>query len=122
MDGETRSTFPFVLKIFNGLLLLITLILGVVVFFAILDMVFIISTAIVARTTTDATVQESYIVINIRNIWVFLGGILLLAFLIVGIDYHTKRLSNNKTSRILLWTLLIEFMVIGISLLSQFFV
>lgn len=114
--NKADSDFPLAMKIINGVMLLVSMILAVATFFAILDLVFIISTSIVIRTG-ETTVQQSYIVTTARNIWVFCGGILLLGFLVGAFDYYSRRLGNEQTSRFLLWTFLVEIIIIAISLI-----
>ena len=108
----------YVRKSLNVLLILVTSILSIVAFFALQDILTVITAFIVAHTSEPGvTTQDTYIVITMRNIWVFIGGILLLTLLIVNLDYHATRINRAKTTKILLWTLLIEVGSIGLSLL-----
>lgn len=100
-----------VLKIYNGLFLLLTLILAVAAFFAIMNILLSISTVIVLQTS-DVTVRQLYIIATVRNAWIFVGGALLLGFLVGAFDYHSRQLGDKKTGRILLWTFLIEIVII----------
>lgn len=107
---------PLMFKIFNGILLIISLILGGITFFAILDLLITLVAPLVIGST-DSTVQEAYIFVSIRNFWMFFGGCFFLGFLVVGLDYHTRRLGNAKTRRILLVTLVIEILIISTSVI-----
>lgn len=111
-----ESSFSLLSKIIDGLLLLLTLILSVAVFFAIMNILLTITTILVIPKDS-ITVQQAYIVGAVRNFWVFFGGIFLLAFLIGHSDYHSRRLGEHKTSRILLWTFIIEIILIVIGLI-----
>ena len=63
------------------------------------------------------TIRDTYIVITARNLWVVVGGILLLMQFIISIEYHPKRLDQLRTTEILGATLVIELVCIGLSLL-----
>ncbi len=114
MNVSTNSLLIVLRQLTNVLLIILTMILGVLTFFAIMDIVMTIGVLIVVQSP-EITTQQKYTISTIRNIWVFFGGCLLLGFLIVCIDYHTRRLNNTKTTRILIGTFIIEAIFIGIS-------
>jgi hypothetical protein len=118
MASTDRTTSPSQLssKILNGLLLIVTSLLGVVVFFAILEILLIVGQFIFMRTI-DSTLQRSFAVVSVRNFWMLCGGGLLIAFVIGGIEFHIKRLGRARTRSILLRTLAIEIVIIAISLI-----
>ena len=100
------------LKLSNVLLLLITLILGVVTFFALMEIILTIAANVIVRTSEESF-RQSYVLGTIRNFWLLCGGGLLLAFFIGAFEYHSKRLGNTRTRRILIGTLIIELVIIG---------
>ena len=114
MDEMTKPTL-ILASIVNSLLLITTLVLGVIAFFSILDILITITTYLVITDPLNTTVREIYVVATVRNFWIFFGGALLLGFLVGGIDYHTRRLGKNRTTRILFWTFAIESIFIIIS-------
>lgn len=116
MNDKANSELPVWLQILNALLVLITLVLGVVTFFSIQDILLTVSAPLIINSA-DITVQQKYTLSTIRNFWALCGGAFLLAFLVVGLDYHLRRLGNPKTSRILWRTLVIEIIIIGFSLM-----
>lgn len=100
-------------KCLDGALLLITLFLGGISFFVIQDIVLVIATSLVVKSA-DITVQEIYTISTIRNGWMFCGGCFFLGFLIIGIDYHARKLGKMRTTRLLVITLIFELLIIGI--------
>lgn len=118
VTNGTKNIPDYVRKMLNVLLIVLTSVLAVVTLFAIQDILIAITAFVVARTSEPGvTVQDRYIVVTVRNFWVFIGGLILLALLMVGIDYHTRRLGNPRTTKILLWTLFVEIIFIGLSVL-----
>lgn len=120
MDDITNAPhtdIPFAQKLLNIFMLIITLILSVVSFFAMLDIVLFVATLLVIQSPDSNTIQQKYTISSIRNVWGFISGCLMLAFLVISVDYHTRRLGNYKTTRILLLTLVIEIIIISIRLL-----
>lgn len=111
-DADTTIIF----KVINGLLLIITLILSIIAFFSIQDILLTIAASYVIDPT-DITVQAKYTLSTVRNVWLMVGGCFLLAFFIIGIDYHPRRLGKRKTRKVLLITLAIELVIIGIRLI-----
>lgn len=101
-------------KVTNGLLLLASMVLSVLTFIAIQDILLALVAPLVL-TGEDATVQNKYALVTLRNIWVLIGGALLLAYLVTGIEYHAKRLDQARVRRILLYTLLVEVILIVVS-------
>jgi len=116
MSVSTNSLLHVVRQLTNLLLIIVTMILGVVAFFSIMDMLMTIGASVVIQSA-DITTQQKYTISTIRNVWVLFGGCFLLGFLIVSIDYHTRRLNNPKTTRILMGTSAIEVIIIGLSLI-----
>lgn len=106
-------------KPMNIVLIIVTSVLAIITFFAIQDILVTVTAFIVARTSSEpwVTVQDTYVVITVRNVWVFIGGILMLSLLIVGLDYHSRRLDQPRTSKLLFGTLLIELFFIIVSML-----
>lgn len=115
----TQTPPIYVRKITNVVLIIVTSLLAIVTFFAIQDVLVAITAFIVAMNPTEdwVTVRDTYIVITVRNLWVFIGGILMLALLVVTTDYHSRRIGNPKTLKILLWTLGIEVFFIALSMI-----
>jgi hypothetical protein len=111
-----ESKLPIIAQVFNGILIVVTMILGVVAFFSLLDIVIMVSLPLVVQSA-EPTIQQNYMISTIRNFYLFIGGCFLLGFLIISMDYHTKRLSKRRTTRILVQTLVIELIIIGIDLI-----
>lgn len=117
MDNTKISSTSLLLVVrqfSNVLLVIVTMILGVIAFFSLLDIVLTISAAIVIQTA-NVSVQQKYTISTIRNFYLLFCGCFLLGFLIVSMDYHTRRLSNPKTTRILMGTFMIQVIILGIS-------
>ena len=115
MLDKSKSNPSLTFKILNGLYLLITMILGVVTFFALLQIILIIAENIAVRTI-DTPLRQMYTVGTVRNFWFVCGGGLLLAFLVGGFDYFSRRLDNAKTRSLLLRAIASEGMIIALSL------
>lgn len=115
----TSRTPKYIHKSLNVLLIIFTSIFAVIAFFAIQDILIAIAAFIVARTSSEpwVTVRDNYVVITVRNLWVFVGGILLLILFVVNLDYHARQIGNARSTKILLWTLLLELFFIGLSAL-----
>ena len=111
MTDTHRST---IFKVTNGLLLLASMVLSLLTFIAIQDLLLALIGPLIPNPD-DVTVQEKYILVTVRNVWVLFGGALLLAYLVTGIEYHLKRLDQQRVRRILLYTLLVEIILIGLS-------
>jgi DMSO reductase anchor subunit len=105
-------------KVVNGLLLLVSLILGMVTFLSVLNILAAIGSLIVVKTM-DSTFQQTYTMVTIRNVWMLCGGGLLVMFIIGSAEYHSKRLDKPGTRRLLLRTLAVEAVIsiIGIGLM-----
>jgi len=111
---DTHSSMVF--KLTNGFLLVASMVLSVLTFIAIQDILLALVAPLVLNSE-DATVQNKYTIVTIRNVWVLFGGTLLLAYLVTGIEYHAKRLDQERVRRILLYTLLVEIILIGLSVI-----
>lgn len=112
----TTSNPSLTYKVTNGLLLLASMILSLITFIAIQDILLALVAPLIL-TSEDATVQNKYTLVTIRNVWVLFGGTLLLGYLVTGIEYHAKRLDQERVRRILLYTLLVEIVLIGLSVI-----
>ena len=115
MLDKSKTNTSLTYKILNGLCLLLTMILGVATFFALLQIILIIAENIAVRTV-ETPLRQVYTVGTVRNFWFVCGGGLLLAFLVGGFDYFSRRLDNIKTRYMLLRILAVEVLIIGISL------
>jgi lysylphosphatidylglycerol synthetase-like protein (DUF2156 family) len=116
----TTTQSGYTRKILNLILLIVTTVLGIVTFFAVQDIIIEVTAYIVAQNPSEEwgnTIRDTYIVISARNLWVFVGGILLLMQFIIAIEYHPKRLGQLRTTQILGITLAVELLCIGLSLL-----
>jgi len=116
MKVSTTSLLLVVRQFFNALFVIVTIILGVVAFFSLLNILLTISASLVIQSA-NVTVQQKYTISTVRNFYLLFGGCFLLGFLIVSIDYHMRRLSNPKTTRVLIGTFVIEVIIIGLSLI-----
>ena len=111
---STNSIFLAGQQVFNALFVIVTMILGVIAFLSLLDIVMMISASLII-TSLDVTVQQKYTISTIRNLYLIFGGCFLLGFLIVSMDYHMRHLSETKTRRRLIITLVIELIIIGLN-------
>lgn len=111
------SNMPTIMRqIMNLLLVLITLALSVVTFFVVQEIVLIIANHLIL-TSAHITVRQNNALATIRNFSAIISGLTLLSFLVFTVDYHTRRLEKPQTSKILLWTLLVEIIIIVIRLI-----
>jgi hypothetical protein len=116
-NSKVNTDTTFQLKLLNGLLLLITCILSVVVFFGILEIIVSVANFVLIRTM-DSPTQRAYTIITLRNFWMLLGGGSLAMFLIGSLEYHLKRLGNEKTRHILVKILRVEAVIIVLSVIA----
>jgi hypothetical protein len=116
MLDKTKISPSLTLKMLNGLCLLITMVLAVATFFALLEIILILAENIVVRTV-DTPLRQVYTVGTVRNFWFVCGGGLLLAFLVGGFDYYSRRLGNEQTRSMLLRILALEVIIIALRII-----
>ncbi|MCB9458588.1 MAG: hypothetical protein H6670_02980 [Anaerolineaceae bacterium] len=110
---DTDRSFITAAKVIDGLLLVLSLGLSLLAFIAIQEILLTIA-APFAVQSAENSVQSKYIVVTVRNFWVFIGGALMLAYWVGSIDYHLRRLGSAKTRRILTIALTVEIILIAI--------
>ncbi len=110
MTGKTKDVLPKYAIAFNGILLLITLILGFGTFISLTNSVGVIAN-IIATQSNPVPYQQSRIILNIRNFWMLLGGGIMVIFLAGNMEYHATRLGREKSRRNLMVILLIEVVI-----------
>ena len=112
-DRTELNTSTF--KVFNAILLFATLILGVAAFLGMMEIVTTIG-ALVLSNARMSNVQGSNALASVRNFYMLIGGGLMVAFVIGGIEHYSKRLETEKTRSRLIKTLVIEVVIIAIGL------
>ena len=106
------SIFAFVLKLASWLLLAAVLVLSVVAFFAVLEILLTVGALFIAGQVEGA-IRQNYALASLRNVWLLVGGALLIGFVIGGLDHFARRLDEPKARRRLLWILALELLVIA---------
>lgn len=116
----TTSEMPQSKKIMHGLLAtvlwLATAGVGFLAFIAIQD----IATSAVALALVDNTAEIGVVethgwITTARNVSTIFGGILWLAVVVGGMEYHFRHVGQRRSYRVFAWTLGIEAVLIAIS-------
>ncbi len=96
----------------NIALAAVVLVLGVVTFFATLELALLAGAQVIV-STNDSPVQGSYALGTLRNLWLIGGGAVTMAFVIFTLDYFFKHWRQAGARRIFLRMLAVELAVIG---------
>ncbi len=111
----SKSVSSLAFKLATLLLLVITLALGVVTFFALQEILLTVGAFLIVENV-DGSVRQRYSLIVLRNIWLLGGGALLLVFVVGSLHHFTQRLEQSRSRRMLLRILVFEILVIGASM------
>lgn len=113
IKGKPKA--PLQVRLIDGVILVITLILGAVILLTLQDPLFNIGALWIVQNIEGA-IHQAYNMSALYNVWLFIGGAITLAFLIGSIEYYPKQLGEVKTRRWLLRTCVIEVILILINL------
>ena len=106
-----------VLWLITAVLWLLTVVLGFLAFIAFQDIATTGVTMVLGKDTELGLVARRGWITTTRNFSTFVAGLLWLAMVIFGIEYHFRYVGQRRSLRILFWTLGIE---LGLILLSVF--
>lgn len=95
----------------NFVLLLAVLALGLISLFASLEIVLTIGAQVIWGAMGD-TVQAKYALVLLRNIWLLVGGIVLLVVIIYCINRFFKRWRDMRVQRVYIWLLVVEALIL----------
>ncbi len=114
MDRSTRADSPpqWSIALVNTALATAVLALGVVAFFASLELALLVGAQVIAQSV-DSAVRGNYALATLRNLWLLIGGVLMVVFVIGTLDYFFKRWRLARTRDVLLRLLAVELVVIG---------
>lgn len=98
--------------VINIVLVAVVLALGVVTYFATLELALLVGAHVII-STNDSPVRGRYALGTLRNLWLIGGGVLTMAFVVGTLDYFFKRWRQPRTRRIFLRMLAVELVVIG---------
>ena len=98
--------------VINIILVAVVLALGVVTYFATLELALLVGAQVII-STNDSPVRGRYALGTLRNLWLIGGGVLTMAFVIGTLDYFFKRWRQPGARRIFLRMLAVELAVIG---------
>lgn len=99
-------------SVINIVLVAAVLALGVVTYFATLELALLVGAHVII-STDDSPVRGRYALGTLRNLWLIGGGVLNMAFVVGTLDYFFKRWRQPRTRRIFLRMLAVELAVIG---------
>ncbi len=99
----------------NLILLLVVLVLGMLSFFALLELVLTFSAPIIVNSISS-TVRQHYTLVTVRNLWLLGGGAILLGFSVACIHHVSSHLGERRSRRLLLRIILAEIVIIGLNL------
>lgn len=116
----TISEMPQSKKIMHGLLAtvlwLATAGVGFLAFIAIQDIVTsAVALALVDQTAEIGVVETHGWITTARNVSTIFGGLLWLAVVVGGMEYHFRHYGQRRSYRVFAWTLGIEAVLIAIS-------
>lgn len=111
---ERADNFPpWLTATINIVLAAAVLALGVVTFFATLELALLGGAQVISRTN-DSPVRGSYALGTLRNLWLMGGGVLTVAFVMMTLDYFFKHWRQPRARRIFLRMLAVELVIIGV--------
>ena len=92
-------------------LLALAAVLGLLSLFASLEIVLSIGAQVIWDSMGD-TVQAKYTLVLLRNIWLLVGGIVLLVVIIYCINRFFKRWHDMRVQRVYIWLLVVEALIV----------
>lgn len=95
----------------NFVLLVAVVVLGFLSLIYSLEIALALGAPLILQSMGD-TVQAKYALVTLRNVWMLVGGILLLVVVIYCINYHFKHWHDMRVQRIYLLALAVEALII----------
>ena len=95
----------------NFVLLAAAVALGLLSLFASLEIVLTIGAQVLWGAMGD-TVQAKYTLVLLRNVWLLVGGIVLLVVIIYCINQFFKRWQDMRVQRVYVWLLVVEALIL----------
>lgn len=95
----------------NLVLLVTAVCVGLLSFFASLEIVLTIGAQVIWGSLGD-TLQGKYALVTIRNLWLILGGLLLLGVIIYCINTFFKHWRDMRVHRVYIYLLAVEALII----------
>ncbi len=96
---------------FNFALLTAAAAVGFFAFFASLEIVQLLGAQVIWRSMGD-TVQAKYALVMLRNVWLLVGGIVLLVIIIYCINIYFKRWREMRLQRVYIKLLVVEGLIL----------
>ena len=110
-NQSKRDYFWLAFAALNFVLLLAVLALGLISLFASLEIVLSIGAQVIWGSMGD-TVQAKYALVLLRNVWLLVGGIILLVIFIYCINRFFKRWHEMRVQRVYLAMLAVEALIL----------
>ena len=101
-------------RLFNLLLAIVAVVLAMVCFFVLQEVVLTIGAHFIVQTV-DSRVRSHYALVTIRNLWLLIGGMVLVGFYIGCLNTYFKAAGETKTRRLFLRILAVEIALIILS-------
>jgi len=95
----------------NFLLLAAAVALGLLSLFASLEIVLTIGAQVIWGAMGD-TVQAKYTLVLLRNVWLLVGGVILLIVFIYCINRFFKQWRDTRVQRVTIWLLVVEALIL----------
>lgn len=119
MTTSDEQTIPqskkIMLWLFTLVLWLATAGIGVLAFIAFQDIATTAVAFALTGSTDIGTVEMRGWITTTRNVSAMLGGLLWLAMVVGGVEYHFRHVGQRRSYRVFAWTLGIEVMLIALS-------
>ena len=96
---------------FNFALLAAAAAVGFFSFFASLEIIQLLGAQVIWRSLGD-TVQAKYALVMLRNVWLLVGGIILLVIIIYCINLYFKRWHEARAQRVYIKLLVVEALIL----------
>ena len=103
--------FWLVFAAINFVLLSAAVALGFISLIYSLEIVLALGAQLIWQSLGD-TVQAKYALVTLRNVWMLVGGILLLVIVIYCINYYFKHWHDMRVQRVFLVALAVEALII----------
>ncbi len=117
MYKEKNLTKPRIGSVaLNAALLALSMALGLVALFSMLEIVLTISAHLIVATIDSAT-RGKYALVTVRNVWLLGGGAIWLGIIIYCLDYFFKHWRERRIQRRYLALLAIEVAIILLQML-----
>ena len=111
--GKRPLASTAMVRLVNILLAVPALLLAVVAFFALQEILLRFAAPMITGSAGN-TVRGNYALVTVRNLWLLVGGALLVGFVIGCLDYCFKHAHKPRTRRLLLRILAVELAIIGL--------